>query len=151
MKALNMTKNVKIAMVTVVAVVILIVVIYYVGRYAGKVANSTGNKGKLPSETDWGSALSESESIMIQNHAKGLYKEMKGINVLPRDFSVFTSYLAATDRVFVGAANYFNDNYGNGENLAKWLKGENFEFTNIGLGKVADQIIERLNKHGIYA
>ena len=146
-----MTKNVKAATITVVVVVVLIVVIYLIGRYYGKKANSEGNKGKLPNQTDWGSALSESESLQIETHAKALHKEMKGINILPRDFSVFTSYLASTDRVFVGTANYFNDNYGDGENLAKWLKGENFEFTNVGLGKVADQIIGRLNLHGIYA
>lgn len=123
---------------------------FFIGKYIGKKDEKTGNKGKIPTETDWGTALTAAESAAAQAHAKALYKDMKGLNIWKRDLKIYTDFLAAPDRVFVAAANYFDDNYGKGDNLAQWIDGENFFTTNLSDAvEVADSIIERLAKFGI--
>lgn len=140
----------KTSLIIVVVLLALGVGTFFFGRYIGKKAEETGNKGKLPEETDWGTALTKSESEAAQKHAKTLHADMKGPNFLKRDMKLYADYLATSDRVFVATANYFIDNYGKGENLAQWIDDENFFLTNLSdASDIADSIIERLAKFGI--
>lgn len=144
-------KNIAIITLSAVGVAILLaVVLFFIGRRRGKQLESSGNKGLMPSQTDYGASLDETESQLIQRHALALYNDMKGLNFLRRDAKIYTEYLASSDRVFVGTANYFYDNYGNGENLAKWLKGESFVWTNMNeLTATVESILKRLAQYGI--
>lgn len=145
-----MNKDLKTALIIVAVILILGVGTFFIGKYIGKKAEETGNKGKIPAETDWGTALTKAESEASQKHAKALHTDMKGPNFFKRDMKLYTDYLATSDRVFVATANYFNDTYGKGENLAQWIDGENFYITNLGdASDVADSIVERLAKFGI--
>lgn len=103
----------------------------------------------MPSQTDYGQSLTQLETQEIIRHADALYKDMNGLNLLPRDASVYTEYLASSDRVFVGTANYFYDNYGRGENLAQWIDSEAYWFTNSNLKETINSIQGRLAKFGI--
>ncbi len=133
----------------VVSIVLVCLAIYFLGRWIGKRAYNEDNKGKVPSETDWGQELTNTESVDIQSHARRLYDDMDGLNFM-RDISVYSSYLATTDRVFVGAANFFFENYGDGENLATWLEDESFYFTSLSTGlDVKKSVLERLAKNNI--
>lgn len=129
--------------------VLLITIIYFIGRKAGKNLTASGNKGLMPSQTDYGKTLSETESQQVIKHANALYNDMKGLNFWKRDAKIYTEYLASSDRVFVGTANYFYDNFGNGDNLAKWIKGEAYWFTNLDLNDTTDSILSRLARFGI--
>lgn len=146
---LTKTQN---TIITALVVILIVLAIYYYGRNRGKNAASEGNQSVLPDKTDWGKSLSEVESAEIQRLAYAMYQDMKGVNVMPRDMAIYTAYLSSSERIFVGTANYFYDNYGTGENLAQWIEKESFFMTNAGTGKtIAEQILERLNKFGIKA
>lgn len=135
--------------ITTAILVLLLIIIYLIGRKAGKNLTASGNKGLMPSQTDYGKTLSETESQQVIKHANALYNDMKGLNFWKRDASIYTEYLASSDRVFVGTANYFYDNFGNGDNLAKWIKGEAYWFTNLDLNDTTDSILSRLARFGI--
>lgn len=137
--------------VALLLIALSLTITYYVARRQGKKLASVGNKGKLPDATDYGKSLSGSESQLAVQHATALYKDMKGVNIFSRDARIYTDYLATTDRVFVATANYFADNYGDGQNLAQWIKGEQFWFTNFDLQDTTQSILTRLQSHGITA
>lgn len=145
-----MNQSIKTSLIVLAVLLVLGVSTFFIGKYIGKKNEKTGNKGKIPTETDWGTTLTAAESAAAQTHAQALYKDMKGLNIWKRDIKIYTDFLAAPDRVFVAAANYFNDNYGKGDNLAQWIDSENFLVTNLtDAVDVADSIIERLEKFGI--
>lgn len=149
MKTLPYTSYIKPAAIGLAVVVVIIIIVYFVGKKQGKQLSSSGNKGLLPSQTDYGQSLTQLETQEIIRHADALYKDMNGLNLLPRDASVYTEYLASSDRVFVGTANYFYDNYGRGENLAQWIDSEAYWFTNSNLKETINSIQGRLAKFGI--
>ena len=149
MKTLPYTSYIKPAAIGLAVVVVVIIIVYFVGKKQGKQLSSSGNKGLLPSQTDYGQSLTQLETQEIIRHADALYKDMNGLNLLPRDASVYTEYLATSDRVFVGTANYFYDNYGRGENLAQWIDSEAYWFTNSNLKETINSIQGRLAKFGI--
>ena len=128
-------------LVTVIAVLIIVVIILNRKRKA--------EIAVLPQETDWGKTLTESESAIIERIAKGLYDEMKGLNWFSRNKAIYDEYNATSDRIFVGVANYFAQVYGNGENLAQWMKSEVYSWASIQTDGVAQAIINRLAQHGI--
>ena len=145
-----MNQSIKTSLIVMAVLLVMGLSAFFVGKYIGKKAEETGNKGKVPGETDWGSALTKAESDAAQQHAKALYADMKGWNLWKRDIKIYSNYLATSDRVFVATANYFVDNYGKGENLAQWIDSENFFVTNLkDAADVAESIIERLGKFGI--
>ena len=149
MKTLPYTSYIKPAAIGLAMIVVVIIIVYFVGKKQGKQLSSSGNKGLLPSQTDYGQSLTQLETQEIIRHADALYKDMNGLNLLPRDASVYTEYLASSDRVFVGTANYFYDNYGRGENLAQWIDSEAYWFTNSNLKETINSIQGRLAKFGI--
>lgn len=149
MKTLPYTSYIKPAAIGLAVIVVVIIIVYFVGKKQGKQLSSSGNKGLLPSQTDYGQSLTQLETQEIIRHADALYKDMNGLNLLPRDASVYTEYLASSDRVFVGTANYFYDNYGRGENLAQWIDSEAYWFTNSNLKETINSIQGRLAKFGI--
>lgn len=149
MKTLPYTSYIKPAAIGLAVIVVIIIIVYFVGKKQGKQLSSSGNKGLLPSQTDYGQSLTQLETQEIIRHADALYKDMNGLNLLPRDASVYTEYLASSDRVFVGTANYFYDNYGRGENLAQWIDSEAYWFTNSNLKETINSIQGRLAKFGI--
>lgn len=149
MKTLPYTSYIKPAAIGLAVVVVIIIIVYFVGKKQGKQLSTSGNKGLLPSQTDYGQSLTQLETQEIIRHADALYKDMNGLNLLPRDASVYTEYLASSDRVFVGTANYFYDNYGRGENLAQWIDSEAYWFTNSNLKETINSIQGRLAKFGI--
>lgn len=149
MKTLPYTSYIKPAAIGLAVVVVVIIIVYFVGKKQGKQLSSSGNKGLLPSQTDYGQSLTQLETQEIIRHADALYKDMNGLNLLPRDASVYTEYLASSDRVFVGTANYFYDNYGRGDNLAQWIDSEAYWFTNSNLKETINSIQGRLAKFGI--
>lgn len=149
MKTLPYTSYIKPAAIGLAVVVVVIIIVYFVGKKQGKQLSTSGNKGLLPSQTDYGQSLTQLETQEIIRHADALYKDMNGLNLLPRDASVYTEYLASSDRVFVGTANYFYDNYGRGENLAQWIDSEAYWFTNSNLKETINSIQGRLAKFGI--
>ncbi|GEM_PF-2897744 len=142
---------------TIRTVIILVVVLtiiglstFFIGRYLGKKSEADENKGKTPDTTDWGKSLTKEESEAAQNHAKALYNDMKGWFMATHNPDVYTDYLATSDRVFVATANYFKDNYGDGENLAQWVDGEHFFWSDFyKTSEVVAKIIKRLEKFGI--
>ena len=148
----SMGKTIKIILIVVIIFIVMGAIAFFVGKYLGKKDEEQGDKGKIPAETDWGRELTQSESEAAQTHAKKLYEDMKGLNFWQRDMKIYSDYLASSDRVFVAAANYFDDNYGDGDNLAQWIDDESFTATNLkDAQKIADSIIERLAKFGIIA
>lgn len=149
MKTLPYTSYIKPAAIGLAVVVVVIIIVYFVGKKQGKQLSTSGNKGLLPSQTDYGQSLTQLETQEIIRHADALYKDMNGLNLLPRDASVYTEYLASSDRVFVGTANYFYDNYGRGDNLAQWIDSEAYWFTNSNLKETINSIQGRLAKFGI--
>lgn len=149
MKTLPYTSYIKPAAIGLAVIVVVIIIVYFVGKKQGKQLSTSGNKGLLPSQTDYGQSLTQLETQEIIRHADALYKDMNGLNLLPRDASVYTEYLASSDRVFVGTANYFYDNYGRGENLAQWIDSEAYWFTNSNLKETINSIQGRLAKFGI--
>ena len=149
MKTLPYTSYIKPAAIGLAVVVVIIIIVYFVGKKQGKQLSTSGNKGLLPSQTDYGQSLTQLETQEIIRHADALYKDLNGLNLLPRDASVYTEYLASSDRVFVGTANYFYDNYGRGENLAQWIDSEAYWFTNSNLKETINSIQGRLAKFGI--
>lgn len=127
-------------------IVIVVVAIYF--YQTGK--NKYDKSVDLPEQTDWGKTLTTDEANEIKRHAAALYKDMKGLNLMPRKPEVYNDYLASSDRIFVGTANYFVKNYGEGETLAQWIKSENYTATNLNqLTATIDAILARLAKHGI--
>lgn len=140
-----MKKYIIISASIIVVIVAVALIFYFKGKKTGN------NIATLPDQTQWGKDLTDQETTEIKQHAQDLYKDMKGLNFMPRDASVYTSYLASSDRVFVGVANYFAENYGAGENLADWIDSESYTATNIGLQTTIDSIITKLAKFGIIA
>ncbi len=148
----SMGKTVKILLVVILIFLVMGTAAFFIGKYLGKKDEEQGDKGKIPAATDWGRELTLSESEAAQTHAKKLHEDMKGLNIWSRDMKIYSDYLASSDRVFVAAANYFDDNYGDGDNLAQWIDDESFTATNLqDAQKIADSIIERLAKFGIIA
>lgn len=129
-----------------VAMVVLMVLIIVIVVLARKKKTETV---PLPSETDWGRALTESESATIKRIADGLYNDMKGLNVFKRNYDIYVEYNNANDKIFVGVANYFAQAYGNGESLAQWMKDEVYSWISYQTDGLADAIIARLAQHGI--
>jgi hypothetical protein len=103
----------------------------------------------LPAETDWGKALSDSESATIKRIADALHDDMNGLNLFNRNHAIYVEYNNTSDRIFVGVANYFAQVYGNGETLAQWIKGEGYSWLSFQTEGVADAIIARLSQNGI--
>ena len=99
----------------------------------------------LPKDTNWGRALTDVEEAQVIRLADALYSDMNGWNIFGHERSIYQEYAMTTDKVFVATANYFASKYGNGENLAQWLKDESFAFSSL-----TDSIISRLQKFGIY-
>ena len=144
MKELLKIKGVLIgSAVVLVVLMVLIIVIVVLAR------KKKSETVPLPSETDWGRALTESESATIKRIADGLYNDMKGLNVFKRNYDIYVEYNSANDKIFVGVANYFAQTYGNGENLAQWMKDEAYSWTSFQTDGLADAIITRLAQHGI--
>lgn len=129
-----------------VVLVVLMVLIIVIVVLARKKKTETV---PLPSETDWGRALTESESATIKRIADGLYNDMKGLNVFKRNYDIYVEYNNTNDKIFVGVANYFAQTYGNGESLAQWMKDEAYSWTSYQTDGLADAIIARLAQHGI--
>lgn len=129
-----------------VVLVVLMVLIIVIVVLARKKKTETV---PLPSETDWGRALTESESATIKRIADGLYNDMKGLNVFKRNYDIYVEYNNTNDKIFVGVANYFAQTYGNGESLAQWMKDEVYSWTSYQTDGLADAIIARLAQHGI--
>ena len=100
----------------------------------------------LPKDTNWGRTLTEVESSDVVRIADAMYSDMSGWNIWGHNKSIYQEYSMTTDKVFVGVANYFAEKYGDGENLAQWIKDEAFAFSSL-----TDSIISRLQKFGIYA
>ena len=144
MKELLKIKGVLIgSAVVLVVLMVLIIVIVVLAR------KKKSETVPLPSETDWGRALTESESATIKRIADGLYNDMKGLNVFKRNYDIYVEYNSANDKIFVGVANYFAQTYGNGESLAQWMKDEAYSWTSYQTDGLADAIIARLAQHGI--
>ena len=144
MKELLKIKGVLIgSAVVLVVLMVLIIVIVVLAR------KKKSETVPLPSETDWGRALTESESATIKRIADGLYNDMKGLNVFKRNYDIYVEYNNANDKIFVGVANYFAQTYGNGESLAQWMKDEAYSWTSYQTDGLADAIIARLAQHGI--
>ena len=144
MKELLKIKGVLIgSAVVLVVLMVLIIVIVVLAR------KKKSETVPLPSETDWGRALTESESATIKRIADGLYNDMKGLNVFKRNYDIYVEYNNTNDKIFVGIANYFAQTYGNGENLAQWMKDEAYSWTSFQTDGLADAIITRLAQHGI--
>jgi hypothetical protein len=141
----NNIKLLKYVGIAILVVVIVVVVVYYVGKKSGKEDETVA----LPSATDWGKSLTEAENNEIKKHAEALYSDMKGIKLGIRDESTYNSYLASSDRVFVGTANYFAEKYGEGENIATWFDNESYNFLNIKLKERVKTILSRLSGFGI--
>ena len=100
----------------------------------------------LPKDTDWGRSLTDAEQDQVIRLADAMHFDMNGWNIWGHDKSVYQEYSMTTDKVFVATANYFAEKYGDGENLAQWIKDEAFAFSSL-----TDSIISRLQKFGIYA
>ena len=144
MKELLKIKGVLIgSAVILVVLMVLIIVIVVLAR------KKKSETVPLPSETDWGRALTESESATIKRIADGLYNDMKGLNVFKRNYDIYVEYNNTNDRIFVGVANYFAQTYGNGESLAQWMNDEAYSWTSYQTDGLADAIIARLAQHGI--
>lgn len=144
MKELLKIKGVLIgSAVVLVVLMVLIIVIVVLAR------KKKSETVPLPSETDWGRALTESESATIKRIADGLYNDMKGLNVFKRNYDIYVEYNNTNDKIFVGVANYFAQTYGNGESLAQWMKDEAYSWTSYQTDGLADAIIARLAQHGI--
>jgi len=148
---MKIEKKIKITAIASFSIVLLVVLIYFIGKAVGKNKKTAGSQSTLPADTNWGSSLSSTESEEIARHAKALYDDMKGVNFWTRDISIYTNYLATSDRVFVGVANYFYDKYGSGENLAQWINSEVWGWSATANTDVINSIVERLNKFKIYA
>ena len=144
MKELLKIKGVLIgSAVVLVVLMVLIIVIVVLAR------KKKSETVPLPSETDWGRTLPESESATIKRIADGLYNDMKGLNVFKRNYDIYVEYNNTNDKIFVGVANYFAQTYGNGESLAQWMKDEAYSWTSYQTDGLADAIIARLAQHGI--
>ncbi|MBO5817548.1 MAG: hypothetical protein J6R26_06365 [Paludibacteraceae bacterium] len=144
MKELLKIKGVLIGSAVVLVVLMVLVIVIVVLARKKKIETVP-----LPSETDWGRALTESESATIKRIADGLYNDMKGLNVFKRNYDIYVEYNNANDKIFVGVANYFAQTYGNGESLAQWMKDEAYSWTSYQTDGLADAIIARLAQHGI--
>ena len=144
MKELLKIKGVLIGSAVVLVVLMVLIIVIVVLARKKKIETVP-----LPSETDWGRALTESESATIKRIADGLYNDMKGLNVFKRNSDIYVEYNNANDKIFVGVANYFAQTYGNGESLAQWMKDEAYSWTSYQTDGLADAIIARLAQHGI--
>lgn len=134
----------KVIIISTAGSLIVLAAIGIVAYLAGRKSKEAETVG-LPEATDWGGSLTADESAQIEDFAKRLFNDMDGLN-LSHDGTVYLDYLAATDRVFVGTANYFAEKYGNGENLAEWIAGETFAAAKL---LTAQKILERLETYGI--
>ncbi len=136
-------------LISAAVVVLICIAIYQIGRFLGQRSGAKDNLGVLPQNTDWGASLTDIEATDIQNTARNLHQDMKGLN-FSRDISIYTNYLSKPERIFVGVANFFYNNYGSGDNLAKWIKKENFYWTSLVAGKeIKTQLLEKLASYGI--
>lgn len=144
MKELLKIKGVLIGSAVVLVVLMVLIIVIVVLARKKKVDTIP-----LPSETDWGRTLTESESATIKRIADGLYNDMKGLNVFKRNYDIYVEYNNTNDKIFVGVANYFAQTYGNGESLAQWMKDEAYSWTSYQTDGLADAIIARLAQHGI--
>lgn len=144
MKELLKIKGVLIGSAVVLLVLMVLIIVIVVLARKKKIETVP-----LPSETDWGRALTESESATIKRIADGLYNDMKGLNVFKRNYDIYVEYNNTNDKIFVGVANYFAQTYGNGESLAQWMKDEAYSWTSYQTDGLADAIIARLAQHGI--
>lgn len=93
----------------------------------------------LPQETDWGKDLTDRESLQVEQLAKALYDDMKGLTFY-HDSKVWQGLNASSDRVFVAVCNQFTQINGNGETLKQWLNDESWEGN---LRQLFKAIIER--------
>lgn len=137
-------KNILISGAIITAVIIILVIVIIV--LAKKKKASTV---KLPKDTIWGASLTDEESAIVVRIADGLYKDMKGLNVFSRNYQIYQEYSTTSDKIFVAVANYFAEAYGDGENLAQWIKGEVYSWTSFQTDGLADAILARLAKFGI--
>lgn len=118
---------------------ILIIVIIVLRKRGKSVAPAV-----LPKQTNWGSTLTDAESAQIKRLADALYQDLKGI-AWNRNENVYIEYAQTSDRVFVGVANYFAEQYGDGETLYDWIDSEWWLLTGkYKTGGVIDSIKMRL-------
>lgn len=129
----------------VVAVVIIILIIVIVILAKKKQAKTV----KLPKETSWGSSLTDEENSTVVHITEELYKDMKGLNIFSRNHQIYYEYSVTSDKIFVAVANYFAEKYGNGKNLAHWMKGEYYSWLSLQTDGLVDGILMRLAKFGI--
>ena len=135
------TKGILMGSAVILGIVAVFVIVIILIKKFGKVKDVP-----LPKDTNWGRTLSEAESTDVVRIADALHFDMNGWNVWGHEKSIYQEYSMTTDKVFVAVANYFAEKYGDGENLAQWIKDEAFAFSSL-----TDSIISRLQRFGIYA
>lgn len=111
----------------VIYVILGIVIVYFVGKWSGKFVNKPN---KLPSDTDWGAALTESEGQEVRRLSRALHDDMDSYLVSaglrPRDNQAYIDLAKMNDKLFTAVYNDFNDQYLVEENgtLKDWINDE---------------------------
>lgn len=121
-------------------VAVFIIVMVLIKKFSGV------KEVALPRDTNWGKSLTDVEEDQVIRLADAMHFDMNGWNIWGHDQSIYQEYAMTSDKVFVATANHFAAKYGEGENLAQWIKDEAFTFSSL-----TDGIISRLQKFGIYA
>lgn len=119
MKELHDIKGILIGASVFVAVILAMVIAIIILRKR----NAASAPAVLPSETDWGKTLTEAESSTVKRIADALYNDLKGVG-WTRNNNIYIEYSQVSDRIFVGVANYFAEQYGKGESLYEWIDSE---------------------------
>ena len=80
----------------------------------------------LPSQTDWGSNLDNTQSQIIRNYAVDLHNDLKGLNWTGWDSALYKDLLTQNDTILTGVYNDFNQLYAmeEGGTLTEWIKNE---------------------------
>ena len=134
-------KDILIGSAVILGIVAVFIIVMVLIKKFSKVKNVA-----LPKDTNWGRSLTDVEQDQVIHLADALHYDMNGWNVWGHDSSIYREYSMTSDKVFVATANYFAEKYGDGENLAQWIKDEAFTFSSL-----TESIISRLQKFGIYA
>lgn len=134
-------KDIMIGSAVILGIIAVFVIVMVLIKKFSKVQNVA-----LPKDTNWGRTLTDVEEEQVIRLADALHFDMNGWNIWGHDKSIYQEYSMTTDKVFVATANYFASKYGDGENLAQWIKKEAFTFSSL-----TDSIISRLQKFGINA
>ena len=118
MKAIEFAAKYKMWLIIIITVVIILAAVYYWGRKKGKEAR----KDDLPEDVTKG--ITDKESIAAADFADRINSDLKGINLWSHDMDLWNAFVNTTDRIIIATSNYFNQKYGNGESLYKWIKDE---------------------------